>query len=148
MDAFITRLPKSSSKSAPEKSVKKRNLDDQSNQSNKKQMYIDLGQKSFGKQINCKLCGMIYIKGDIEDENNHKKICSKLIKDNLPFSHNKKYITIDTISDNEKICKITFNKDEMDGNITIVLDAIKDDLGGNLEFVNIFIFNLLIFKHT
>jgi len=39
------------------------------------QMYLDFGQRSFGKQIECKKCTMRYVEGDIEDETNHKSFC-------------------------------------------------------------------------
>jgi len=38
------------------------------------QVYIDCGQSKFG-QVLCNKCGMLYMPGITEDENEHKKIC-------------------------------------------------------------------------
>ena len=38
------------------------------------QVYIDCGQSQFG-QILCNTCGMLYMPGIVEDENQHKKLC-------------------------------------------------------------------------
>ena len=44
--------------------------------SNKKQqLYLDFGQKSFGKRTLCPLCNMLYVNGVDEDEKQHNKIC-------------------------------------------------------------------------
>lgn len=40
------------------------------------QMYLDFGQRSFGKQVECKICSMRYVQGDVEDEAKHKAFCS------------------------------------------------------------------------
>lgn len=45
-----------------------------------RQMYIDLGQKSFGRTKKCSDCQMFYVIGDCEDEINHKKYCSSSVK--------------------------------------------------------------------
>lgn len=39
------------------------------------QLYLDLGQKDFGKQIICPICGMLYIHGLIDDTKQHDNIC-------------------------------------------------------------------------
>ncbi|XP_065889421.1 N-acetyltransferase ESCO2-like isoform X2 [Dysidea avara] len=49
-----------------------------------KQLYLDFGQKSFGP-MKCKSCGMLYTKGELEDEELHKKFHNKLI-DGVQFS--------------------------------------------------------------
>ena len=41
------------------------------------QMYLDLGQKSFGANKHCGLCGMLYVVGDVDDEKRHASFCSK-----------------------------------------------------------------------
>ena len=44
----------------------------------------DFGQKSFGP-IKCKNCGMLYYKGEVDDEELHKKFHSRLI-DGVQFA--------------------------------------------------------------
>jgi hypothetical protein len=39
------------------------------------QMFIDLGQKSFGKYGTCKICSFLYLIGDLDDEKKHQKHC-------------------------------------------------------------------------
>ena len=43
------------------------------------QTFLDLGQKNFDLKT-CKLCGMMYAPGKIEDEKIHRKVCKSLIK--------------------------------------------------------------------
>lgn len=40
-----------------------------------RQMYLDFGQKSFNKSINCKKCLMTYIPSDADDFLRHKNHC-------------------------------------------------------------------------
>ena len=37
------------------------------------QLYLDFGQRSFGRQIHCAACGMLYTAGEPRDEQMHKK---------------------------------------------------------------------------
>lgn len=39
------------------------------------QLYLDFGQKDFERRTHCSLCGMLYLKGVLEDEEQHKVIC-------------------------------------------------------------------------
>ncbi|DAZ94819.1 TPA: hypothetical protein N0F65_012846 [Lagenidium giganteum] len=41
------------------------------------QSYIDVGQKDFGRSINCPKCGLLYTVGEEEDESEHKKFCRR-----------------------------------------------------------------------
>lgn len=81
MDKFVVSLPKN----------RKRNVDDKDNRSNyhsitrkpvktlkSSQMYLDLGQKSFGSHTTCKKCSMFYLIGDIDDEKRHSSHCFKV----------------------------------------------------------------------
>lgn len=45
----------------------------------RRQMYLDLGQKLFGKNKECPNCGMFYVIGDIDDECRHGRLCVKVI---------------------------------------------------------------------
>ena len=42
------------------------------------QMFLDLGQKSFGASKHCAVCGMFYVIGDYEDEKRHQSFCAKV----------------------------------------------------------------------
>ena len=39
------------------------------------QMVLDFGQKSFGRKIECATCGLLYCRGDPDDEAAHAKHC-------------------------------------------------------------------------
>ena len=52
--------------------------DNVSRQSKHQQMYIDLGQKLFGKSKECSNCGMVYVIGDVDDERRHDQNCAKV----------------------------------------------------------------------
>lgn len=43
--------------------------------SSPKQMYLDLGQRDFGKQTICDTCGMLCVHGLSEDAREHQKTC-------------------------------------------------------------------------
>ena len=77
MDNFINQLPNSSSK-------RKNRLNNGSNPRSsshgssskvQKQMYLDFGQRSFNKSVNCKKCSMTYVPSDADDLLRHKKHC-------------------------------------------------------------------------
>jgi zinc-finger of acetyl-transferase ESCO len=40
------------------------------------QLFLDYGQKSFGKREQCPLCGMLWVKGDVADEAQHASFCT------------------------------------------------------------------------
>ena len=42
-----------------------------------KQLFLDFGQNSFGKQSICSICGMLRVHGMAEDDAEHAKICQK-----------------------------------------------------------------------
>ena len=44
------------------------------------QLYLDLGQRSFGKQQQCKICGMLYTEGEPEDEETHQRFHHKVVQ--------------------------------------------------------------------
>jgi zinc-finger of acetyl-transferase ESCO len=82
MDKFVTSLPRG---------IKRKKLtadsDCKENKKNnvirgarpeKLQMYIDVGQKSFGKSKQCKHCNFFYLIGDLEDEKEHNKFCASV----------------------------------------------------------------------
>jgi len=52
--------------------------------SHMQQMYLDLGQRDFGKQTICKTCGMLFVHGVLEDSKEHAKICQDIVL-GVPF---------------------------------------------------------------
>ncbi|KAL7688527.1 putative acyl-CoA N-acyltransferase, N-acetyltransferase ESCO, zinc-finger [Plasmopara halstedii] len=44
------------------------------------QSYIDVGQRDFGKHVNCKKCGLLYTAGEEEDEREHEKFCKRMTR--------------------------------------------------------------------
>ena len=44
-----------------------------------KQLYLDLGQKSF-RHVNCSTCGLMYAKGEPSDEELHRKHHAKFLE--------------------------------------------------------------------
>lgn len=102
MDKFITRLPLgptskksvlSCQSSSSNSSSGKRSLDFNNTSVEKvskkgkapklTQMYLDLGQKSFGATKQCSICDMFYVIGDVDDEKRHKSFCGKSQQDHL-----------------------------------------------------------------
>lgn len=53
------------------------------------QMFLDLGQKLFGKNKECMNCGMFFVIGDVDDERRHDQICAKVIYDIFSNSDHK-----------------------------------------------------------
>lgn len=101
MDKFIVHLPRGLKRAAVV-GGKENSQDVTSSKRPKQQMYIDLGQKSFGKSSVCPKCDLIYIVGDLEDEKQHKKHC--YLKNSAPFFGTcDKYTTIATLDDDGRI---------------------------------------------
>ena len=48
------------------------------------QMYLDLGQRNFGKQTVCNICGMLFVHGVEEDAKEHERIC-KEVREGVAF---------------------------------------------------------------
>lgn len=42
------------------------------------QMYLDLGQRSFGRASNCPDCGMLFVQDDLEDRRRHAAHCREV----------------------------------------------------------------------
>ena len=45
-----------------------------------KQLYLDLGQRDFGKQTICDTCGMLCVHGLSEDAKEHRKTCREFLQ--------------------------------------------------------------------
>lgn len=90
MDRFLIKVPTCATSS------KKRKRDDAVEssahnppKSKAEQMFLDLGQKKFGKNAACERCGMVYVNGHSEDEQRHTKFCKAVRKhdDELSINH-------------------------------------------------------------
>ena len=109
--------------------------DTNSNYSNTKsrsvQMFIDLGQKSFGKSITCKECGCFYLLGDLEDEKMHKAFCKKK-KEGLKLTNLKGYRIIETFKNNNIIIEINSNSTKYHcKDVKEAVDFVKQELGSS-----------------
>lgn len=85
MDKFVTTLPRGvKRKKPPTTDVKENkqslNLSTSMKPERHTQMYIDVGQKSFGKSIQCDACKFFYVIGELDDEKEHRKFCTSARK--------------------------------------------------------------------
>lgn len=76
MDKFLIRLPTNSAPGAVG-SCKKRKREP-APVSHSEQMFLDIGQKVFGKNSACSRCGMVYVSGQPDDEARHAAFCKKV----------------------------------------------------------------------
>ena len=140
MNKFLDNIPtaKSSSKKkhkasnvAPSKIVK----------TNHTQMYLDFGQKSFNKQVECSKCFMRYIESDKEDQVKHKQYCTSYDSGIILPASLKKSLDYSIIKDDLKInsdasfdiisissTKLHFNSFES------ILDKILSEVEGSREY--------------
>lgn len=82
MDKFITSLPRGVKRKKAHNtgSYVKENKKNNFVKNEKCQMFLDLGQKTFGINIQCKKCNFFYVLGDVEDEKEHNKFCASAHK--------------------------------------------------------------------
>jgi N-acetyltransferase len=139
MRAFLEVIPRGGSKADGKDSKKRKLYDKKADEKGIKltqprQMFIDLGQKNFGKNRECQLCKMLYVVGDVEDENRHMKNCSK-VRDGLILKSLKglKQILVEDHSRSKPIGEIFEVRRSSVGslpeNIRIVIDTVEDELG-------------------
>ena len=60
--------------------------------SSPKQMYLDLGQRDFGKQTICDTCGMLCVHGLSEDAKEHHKTCRDFLHGVAFFAKNARVV--------------------------------------------------------
>jgi hypothetical protein len=83
MDKFVDSFSRGLKKSKiPPTKVKKSGV----LQGTQHQMFLDLGQRLFGKKKECSNCGMFFVIGDVDDERRHNQICAKVIYDDIYVS--------------------------------------------------------------
>lgn len=81
-----------------DKKTKKRSLE---------QMYLDLGQRNFGRRTICKLCGMLVVEGVAEDIQQHAKIC-KDYKQGVAFCTQGRRVVANFAADASSIVEVSF----------------------------------------
>ena len=106
------------------------------------QTCIDAGQKDLNQRLKCEMCSMLYIKGDDDDEREHRKHC-------LDFTHGPKLTTFDeSLFHGDALC-LTSSRDSNDRTIYVkrmdtgakfsafrkVLSTVQIDLGSTDEYV-------------
>jgi zinc-finger of acetyl-transferase ESCO len=68
------------------------------------QMYLDLGQRSFGT-AECKLCGMLFVHGLKEDTETHAKVCEEY-KSGIAFPNRIKCRSTDLTPPTSRIVEV------------------------------------------
>ena len=113
------------------------------------QMFLDLGQKTFGATEQCLMCNMFFIKGDLEDEKRHKAFCTQFNKNpTIQGVIEDKYV-VETIYDNCKgmsssvKCKVLLLKGPdlrrtkiQEESLRHVLDVVQGELGSTLDLMS------------
>jgi hypothetical protein len=108
MNCYLERIPSNQTCSNRKRKNKNNSLDSLDKKCRLKQMYLDLGQKGFGKQMECVKCLMNYVKGDEEDENRHKIYCTSLVKPKYLPGTCRKNIDYMVISDQTEVSSSNF----------------------------------------
>ena len=78
MDRFLIKLPSSNTIARTCSKKRKREVVISRGKPQGEQMFLDIGQKIFGKNSACSKCGMIYVEGQSDDEQRHKIYCRKV----------------------------------------------------------------------
>lgn len=102
-----------------------------------KQMFIDVGQKSFGKSVTCKDCHMHYIKGDYEDEKRHNSFCSNYL--NLSCLPNTKgHKVLHNYDNNDVIIKFNLTVKQHLNILEFISNQVNQDLGTSMDFLDVY----------
>ena len=91
MDKFVDSFSRGRKKPTASKAVVKKCSASQPTQH---QMFLDLGQKQFGKNKECLKCGMFYVIGDVDDERRHNQLCAKVLN-YPPFDGHRSHDVLD-----------------------------------------------------
>jgi len=132
MDKFIIHLPRGSKRSSDSSCSRKENSKVMPNKKTKQQMYIDLGQKSFGKTTTCPNCDFVYLIGDFEDEKQHKRHCS--LKNNASvFCTAEKYSTIVRFDDDGKVVVASVKAFQTDKCLQVLASQMQKEFGSSID---------------
>lgn len=67
-----------SNKECSESKIRNNNTNTNKKQRKFQQLYLDFGQRNFGQQTVCPICGMLYVHGVEEDSKEHERICKEI----------------------------------------------------------------------
>ena len=140
MNKFLDNIPTAKSYSkrknkainvAPSKIVK----------TSQTQMYLDFGQKSFNKQVECSKCFMRYIESDKEDQVKHKQYCASYDSGFFLPTSLKKSLDYSIIKDDLKINSdssfdiISISSTKLNStSFECILDNILSEVEGSREY--------------
>jgi len=139
MDKFVVSLPRGSSilkrKTPSGASAEQQGL----KRAAPAQMFLDLGQKSFGASKHCSACGMFYVVGDVEDEKRHLAFCTKA-KAGPTLPTTKGLPVLATFNDeHDVIVEVKPGKHKrpqhLQDSINAVLELVQTELGSEAHFV-------------
>ncbi len=113
------------------------------------QMFLDLGQKTFGATKQCPQCTMFFLKGDLEDEKRHKAFCSQFNKNPIIQGLIEDKFVVETIyddcggTDSCVNCKVLLLKGPdlrrtkiKEESLRRVLDVVQGELGSTLDLMS------------
>lgn len=102
-----------------------------------KQMYIDVGQKTFNKSGQCSHCNFFYLIGDEEDEKEHAKYCAEMGQAvRCKFSKNNMPRKIHTFDKWATIVEFPPSDMKTDESLQKVAAQMKDDIGFDVDTVD------------
>lgn len=92
------------------------------------QMFIDLGQKSFGKSKECPSCGMLYVISDFNDLKKHSQFCKTTNCPSLPSLKGHKILSSFNY-DQDNIIEVNLHQSLHNSAIKEVLRVVENELG-------------------
>jgi len=138
MDKFVVSLPRGSSL-LKRKTASGAGAEQAAKRPGPAQMFLDLGQKSFGASRHCSACGMLYVVGDLEDEKRHLAFCTKA-KAGPTLPTTKGLPVLATFNDeHDVIVEVKPGKQKrpqhLQDSINAVLELVQTELGSEAHFV-------------
>jgi N-acetyltransferase len=129
MDKFIFQIPRGIKRSVSvSKECKEDATTNSSSKKKKLQMFLDLGQKGFGKSNQCRHCSLVYLIGDDEDEKEHNKYCKEM-KSGIPFTSVGKYCALANLPNGNKIVSVPVRALSNDKCLANMAKNMHDDFG-------------------
>jgi hypothetical protein len=99
-----------------------------------KQMFLDLGQRSFGRTKTCADCGTLYVLGDEEDEIIHRKMCVRA-KKGLVFSSLRGYTVCESFDGKCVVVEVAAGSAKSETKeVRTALRALRRELGSESDY--------------
>ena len=137
MDKFIVRVPNRGLRNGKNKSKNTKIeavIVQECEKESKTQLYIDLGQKTFGKTKICLFCGMLFVVGDVSDERKHESYCrTSREAPTLNSWKGLERIAFD-VNENDSIFKVNSTIGSFPSFIDDVIVLMRQDLGLSTDF--------------